>query len=57
MEKKNICTNSKISIETRKRFLGCCIWSILVDGSESWTISTEMKRKLEAMETGVTGEC
>jgi len=50
MEKKSIFTNSKISIETRKRFLKCYIWSVLLYGSESWTISAEMKKKLEAME-------
>ena len=42
MEKKNF-TNSKISIETRKRFLKCYIWSVLLYGSERWTISAEMK--------------
>ena len=50
MEKKSVFTNSKISIETRKRFLKCYIWSVLLYGSESWTISAEMKKKLEAME-------
>ena len=50
IEKKSIFTNSKVSIETRKRFLKCYIWSVLLYGSESWTISAEMKRKLEAME-------
>ena len=50
IEKKSIFTNSKVSIGTRKRFLKCYIWSVLLYGSESWTISAEMKRKLEAME-------
>ena len=50
MEKKSIFTNSKISIETRKRFLKGYIWSVLLYGSESWTISAEMKRKLVAMD-------
>ena len=50
IEKKSILTNSKVSIETRKRFLKCYIWSVLLYGSESWTISAEMKRKMEAME-------
>jgi len=50
MEKKNIFTNSKISIETRKRFLKCYIWSVLLYGSESWTISAEMKNRLASME-------
>ena len=49
MEMKSIFTNSKISIETRKRFLKCYIWYVLLYGSESWTISAESKRKLEAM--------
>ena len=50
IEKKSIFTNSKVSIEMRKWFLKCYIWSVLLYGSESWTISAEMKRKLEAME-------
>ena len=50
IEKKSIFTNSKISIETRKRFLKCYIWSDFLYGSESWTICAEMKRKLEATE-------
>ena len=50
MEKKSIFTNSQISIETRKRFLKCYIWSVLFYGSESCTISAEMKKKLHAME-------
>ena len=39
-----------MSIETRQRFLKCYIWSVLLNGSESWTIGAEMKSKLEAME-------
>ena len=57
MEKKNIFTNSKISIETRNRFLKCYIWSVLLYGSESWTISTEMKTDWHQWKCGVTGEC
>ena len=49
IEKKHF-DELQISIETRKRFLKCYIWSILLYGSELWTISTEMKRKLEAIE-------
>ena len=47
---KSILTNSKRSIETRKRFLKRYIWSILTYGNESCTISGEMKKRLEAME-------
>ena len=50
MEEKSIFTNSKISIKTRKRFLKFFIWSVLLYGNESLAISTEMKRKPEAIE-------
>src|SRR5215469_18830018 len=35
---KNLLTNSKVSIETRKRFVKCYVWSILLYGCESWTL-------------------
>ena len=42
--------NHKISLETKKRLLKCYIRSILLYGSECWTISTKMRERLEAAE-------
>ena len=35
---KNLLTNSKVSVETRKRFVKCYVWSTLLYGCESWTL-------------------
>ena len=47
---KNLLTNRKLSIGTRKQAIKTYIWSILLYGAESWTISRKMEAKLEAME-------
>ena len=46
----NILKNSKLSIGTRKRVLDCNVKSILLYGSECWTLSSEMEQRLEATE-------
>ena len=45
-----ILTNRKLSIKTRKGLIKTHIWSTLLYGAESWTLSSAMKRKLDAME-------
>ena len=47
---KIVLTNSHISIQTRKRTLECYIEPILTYGCESWTISKQAQKKLEAVE-------
>ena len=47
---QNLLTNRKLSIKTRKGLIKTHIWSTLLYGAESWTLSTGMRRKLEAME-------
>ncbi|GFO17488.1 hypothetical protein PoB_004399300 [Plakobranchus ocellatus] len=47
---KTILTNKHISIETRKRALQCYIEPVLMYGCEAWTISKQIKDKLEATE-------
>ena len=42
--------NRTISIQTKIRVLKCYVWSILLYGSECWTISKEMEKRLEATE-------
>ena len=48
MEK--VIKNKNITIETRNRILQCYVIPILTYGSECWTISPNMERKLEAAE-------
>ena len=48
--KMTILTNKKISLETKKRFLRTYVWSILLYGCESWTISKQAQNHLEAAE-------
>ena len=45
-----VLKNRTISINTKTRVLKCYIWSILLYGSECWTISKEMEKRLEATE-------
>ena len=45
-----ILKNQNITMDTRKRILACYIYPILTYGSESWTISPCMERRLEATE-------
>lgn len=47
---KNLLTNRKLSIRTRKSLVKTYVWSTLLYGVETWTISTEMMKRLEAME-------
>ena len=46
----NLLTNSRISMETRKRAVKTYVWSTLLYGCETWTVSREMEKRLEAME-------
>src|SRR5215469_2931664 len=42
---KNLLTNSKVSMETRKQFVKCYVWSTLLYGCESWTLrKTDVNR-------------
>jgi hypothetical protein len=45
-----VLKNRAISINTKTRVLKCYVWSILLYGSECWTISKEMEKRLEATE-------
>ena len=47
---KHLLTNSRISVQTRKRAIKTYVWSTLLYGCEAWTVSREMERRLEAME-------
>jgi len=47
---KSILTSRSINIGTRTRILKCYIWSTMLYGCETWTISKVMERRLEAAE-------
>ena len=47
---KNILTNKKMSIETRKRVLRCYIEPVLLYGCEAWTLSSQAEKQLMAVE-------
>jgi uncharacterized membrane-anchored protein YhcB (DUF1043 family) len=48
---KKVLTARNIAISVRLRVLKCYIWSTLLYGCETWTISGNMLKKLEALET------
>ena len=45
-----VLTSRNINIQTRKRAPQCDIWSILLYGSETWTLTKATQNKLEAFE-------
>ena len=47
---RTIMTNPKISIPARLRFIKCYVWSTLLYGVETWTISKMSQQRLEAFE-------
>ncbi len=47
---ENVLTSRTISLKVRLRVLKCYIWSTLLYGCETWTISSVMLKKLEATE-------
>lgn len=46
--KKRICD----AIQTRQRGVKTYVWAVLLYGSEAWTVSKKMEKKLEAAEMG-----
>ena len=42
--------STRIPLNTRKRILQCYVWSTLLYGTETWTISKVMKTRIEAFE-------
>ena len=47
---RSTLTNKSISFETRKRIMRCYIWSTLLYGAETWTLTSAMVKRLEAFE-------
>lgn len=50
INKKNLLTSGKLSNETKIKFIQTYIWSVATYGSETWTIGTQEKRRLESLE-------
>ena len=47
---RNLLASRKLSIKTRKKMMITYIWSTLLYGVESWTLSERLVRRLEATE-------
>ena len=47
---KDVLKSTKRPLNTRKRILQCSVWSTLLYGAETWTITTVMKTRMEAFE-------
>ena len=47
---RNVLTNPKLSTSARLRFIKCFVWSTLLYGVETWTISKTSQQQLEAFE-------
>ena len=47
---KNVVTSRHIGTDTKIRVIKAYVWATLLYGCESWTISKEMERRLEAFE-------
>ncbi|KAG1701719.1 putative uncharacterized transposon-derived protein F52C9.6 [Nymphon striatum] len=50
---KNVLTNKKIKYATRKRLVQCYIWSTLLYGAETWTISKTSEKRIISLEMWV----
>ena len=47
---RSLITNSHISINTRRRIVKTYIWSMLLYGSEAWTLNKQMEKRIEVFE-------
>ena len=47
---ESVLKNRQLSLETKRKVLECYVTPVLVYGCESWTISGEMERRIEAAE-------
>ena len=47
---KDVLKSTKIPLNTRKRILQCYVWSTVLYGAETWTITKVMKTHIEAFE-------
>ena len=52
---KDVSKSTKIPLNTTKRILQCYVWSTLLYGAETWTITKVMKTCIEAFELWAYG--
>jgi len=52
-----VLTSRTINMSTKLRLLKCYVWSTLLYGCDSWTVSQRMKSQLEATEMWFYGVC
>ena len=45
-----VLTSREVSLDTRIRLLKCYIWSTLLYGCETWTLSKTLEKRIEAFE-------
>lgn len=48
--KRNLLTDSHLSLDIRKQFAKTFVWSVLMYGCEAWTLGKAEEKRLEAME-------
>ena len=49
--KKQLVCSNKLSLEMKKELIKICIWSVVVQGSETWTLGKNEERVVNAFET------
>ena len=47
---KNIFRNHKLIISLKTRLLKCFVWSVLLYGCKTWTLTTKTKHRIEPVE-------
>ena len=47
---KNIFRDHKLTISLKTRLSKCFVWSVLLYGCETWTLTTKTKQRIEAIE-------
>lgn len=50
MKMRSLLINKNIQINTKKRLVKCYIWPVLLYGSESWTTTKAIDKRIEALE-------
>ena len=50
MDMRNVLCARNLGFRLRTRLLKCYIWSVLLYGCESWILSKNMEKKLDAAE-------
>ena len=57
MKMARVLTSGQIALTTLKRLLKCYVWTTLLYGSETWTITSRMSERCGYTECGYTERC